>query len=157
MKAALRASLTDLDWLKQLPWVLLGLRTAVKEGLDASPAEVIYRHPLNLPGNITNHGPANPEVKKPAPVVHHGESKPFVPAGLATCRSVWIRNDRTRRSLDPPFIGPFPVLQRDSKFFVLKVFGKDQSVSIDRLKPAFLEGEYITRSGRTSRPPGRFS
>jgi transposase InsO family protein len=158
MKASLRASLTDVDWLKQLPWVMLGLRTTMKEGLDASPAEIIYQQPLNLPGNITNHGPANPEASPPAPVSHHCVPKPFVPTDLLSARSVWIRNDRAHRSLDAPFTGPFPVIRRDKKYFVVKVFGKDQSISIDRLKAAHLENDfYVTKSGRISRPPGRFS
>ena len=33
MKAALRAGLTDGNWLDRLPWVMLGLRTAPKEDL----------------------------------------------------------------------------------------------------------------------------
>ena len=42
MKAALRASLTDSNWLDKLPWVMLGLRTAPKEDLRSSSAELVF-------------------------------------------------------------------------------------------------------------------
>ena len=49
MKAALRASLKDKGWCDQLPWVMLGLRTAPKEDLQSSAAELVYRQPLPGP------------------------------------------------------------------------------------------------------------
>ncbi|XP_076065291.1 uncharacterized protein LOC143039300 [Oratosquilla oratoria] len=33
----------------QLPWVLLGLRTTPKEGLDVSPSEMVLGEPLVIP------------------------------------------------------------------------------------------------------------
>ena len=36
LKAALRARLTTPSWMDELPWVMLGLRTAPKEDLGAS-------------------------------------------------------------------------------------------------------------------------
>lgn len=157
MKAALRSTLTNDDWLSKLPWVMLGLRTATKEDLEHSPAELVYRHPLNLPGNVGNHAPADLHLGD-MPAAHHGSSRSFIPPGLQTCKSVWVRNDRTHRSLDQPFIGPFPVLQREDKFFIIKIYGREETVSLDRLKPAFIDDDcYRTRSGRASRPPARFS
>ena len=52
MKAALRASLKDGNWVDRLPWVMLGLRTAPKEDLQASSAELVYGQPLRVPGDF---------------------------------------------------------------------------------------------------------
>ena len=52
MKAALRASLTDSNWLDKLPWVMLGLRTAPKEDLRSSSAELVFGQPLRVPGDF---------------------------------------------------------------------------------------------------------
>lgn len=158
MKASLRSTLSDGDWLKKLPWVLLGLRTTVKEDLDRSPADIVYRQQINLPGNVTDRAPAPINSPTPTPAAHHGESRAYIPPGLETCKSVWLRNDRTHGSLDPPYTGPFPVLGRNGKHFTIKMYGREDTVSPDRLKPAFLDDNiYRTRSGRASRPPARFS
>ena len=52
MKAALRAGLTDGNWLDKLPWVMLGLRTAPKEDLQSSSAELVFGQPLRVPGDF---------------------------------------------------------------------------------------------------------
>ncbi len=48
LKSALRARLTGPNWMDELPWVLLGIRTAPKEDLGCSTAELVYGAPLSL-------------------------------------------------------------------------------------------------------------
>ena len=45
-KSSLRACLSGPNWLQELPWVLLGIRTAPKEDLRCSSTEVVYGAPL---------------------------------------------------------------------------------------------------------------
>ena len=40
----------------------------------------------------------------------------------------------------PPYTGPFPVIKCSPKYYTVTVNGRQQTVSIDRLKPAFFEG-----------------
>ena len=40
------------NWVKQLPTVMLGLRTAVKSDTGASPAEFIFGTTLRIPGEF---------------------------------------------------------------------------------------------------------
>ncbi|XP_032871989.1 uncharacterized protein LOC116969181, partial [Amblyraja radiata] len=47
-KGAMRARLTEPDWVDALPWVLLGIRTAPKEDLASSSAELVYGSPLTV-------------------------------------------------------------------------------------------------------------
>lgn len=163
MKASLRAKLADDNWLCKLPWVLLGLRSAMKEDLNASPADMVYRHHLNLPGNVIDSSLPSSLPKHLPSVKHHGNSPSYIPKDLATCKSVWLRNDKVRRPLDTPYTGPYPVVRRCDKYLVIKVYGKEQSVSCDRVKPASTcddDAECVhqrTRSGRVSKPPSRFS
>ena len=49
MKAALKARLRNQNWMDELPWVLLGIRTKPKEDLLASSAELVYGYPLTVP------------------------------------------------------------------------------------------------------------
>ena len=50
LRSALRARLIGSNWMMQeLPWVLLGIRTAPKEDLRCSSAEVTYSAPFTVP------------------------------------------------------------------------------------------------------------
>ena len=56
LKAALRARLNNADWMNQLPWVMLGLRTASKQDMGVSVAEMVYGSPLTVPGAFVGIG-----------------------------------------------------------------------------------------------------
>ena len=62
MKAALRTRLTGPNWIDELPWVLLGIRTAPKEDLGTSSAELVFGEPLTVPGDFI---PASSTVLQP--------------------------------------------------------------------------------------------
>lgn len=65
LKAALRASLTGGDRVDRLPWVLLGLCSAVKEDLGVSPAELVLGQPLRVPREFL---PENPPPRVSIPL-----------------------------------------------------------------------------------------
>ncbi|XP_055947041.1 uncharacterized protein LOC129980685 [Argiope bruennichi] len=48
-----------------------------------------------------------------------------------------LRIDRVKKPLEPPYEGPFLVLQRTQKFFTLLIKGEHVNISIDRIKPAY--------------------
>ena len=52
LKTALKARLTGLNWVEELPWVLLGLRNAPKEEFRYSSAELVYGESLTVPGEF---------------------------------------------------------------------------------------------------------
>ena len=60
LKAALKARLSGPNWVDELPWVLLGLRTTPKEDLNASPADLVYGAPLTVPGDFIQEAPQAP-------------------------------------------------------------------------------------------------
>lgn len=45
--------------------------------------------------------------------------------------------------LQPPYNGPYPVISRTDKVFVVRINGKNVTVSIDRLKPAYIITDII--------------
>lgn len=150
-KVAIRASGNSTNWSRELPLVLLGLRTTMKEDLNASPAELLYGERLMVPGELLigtpSHQPPDPvdfvrELKENMENIRPTESrtstcKVFVPKSLGNCKNVFLRIDRVRNSLEPPYEGPFPVKARSAKSYVILRDGKEVTVSIDRLKPAF--------------------
>ena len=58
---------------------------------------------------------------------------------LHSSSHVFVRNDAVRKPLQPPYRGPFAVIRRNDKFFTIDINGKLENVSLDRIKPAFLE------------------
>ena len=61
-------------------------------------------------------------------------------------------------ALSPPYRGPYRIVQRSDKAYLLNIHGKQDWVTLDRLKPAYVEPmDYVThtRAGRKSRPPDR--
>ena len=169
LKSALRATLTDGDWCDKLPWVMLGLRTSPKEDLCASPAELVFGQPLRVPGDFVpaNADPwsaarhlsaARADVRPfaPLPTSAHGVPGVYIPADLQTAPFVFIRHDAHRGTLRPPYDGPFRVVSRGPKCFVVDVGGRPESVSVDRLKPAHLDADVrpqVAQPPRRGRPP----
>jgi len=52
---------------------------------------------------------------------------------------VFVRHDAIRKPLQPPYDGPYEVLNRDKKHFTLNIKGRKEVVSLDHLKPAYLD------------------
>ena len=52
LKSAIKARLVDINWCSCLPLVLLGLRSAWKQGPEAAPSEMLYGTVLRLPGEF---------------------------------------------------------------------------------------------------------
>ncbi|XP_054711444.1 uncharacterized protein LOC129221033 [Uloborus diversus] len=50
-------------------------------------------------------------------------------------------NDGVRKSLQPPYNGPYAVIKHGAKVFKVMIKGKNVTVSVDRLKPAFLSAD----------------
>ena len=113
LKAALKARLIlGHNWVEELPWVLLGLRTASKEDLGYSSAELVYDEPLTVPGEFTlpQASPwsatefltafrAKTQLLKPEATVHHSKPHTYMPPSLLTAKYVYIRIDTVQTPL----------------------------------------------------------
>ena len=171
LKAALISRCTSPDWFSQLPWVLLGLRTTPKEGTGVSSAEMVYGDPLHVPADFFPAPHINDDldrlrqvVKKfvPCQPTYKDSTKMHIPKDLSSSSHVFLRVDARRAPLSPPYTGPFKVLQRREKTFLLDIRGSSDWISIDRLKPAYLLDDdtptvRLTRAGRPTQRPSRFS
>jgi cleavage and polyadenylation specificity factor subunit 1 len=130
----------DQHWTEVLPLVLLGIRTAFKENLQASVAELVYGEPLRIPGELLTPtsdpvGPVDPahhitELRQnmarliPIPATRHASPATFVHSDLEKCTRVVLRQDATRRALEPHYSGPYQVLSRREKTLQIFVRGK---------------------------------
>lgn len=51
---------------------------------------------------------------------------------------MFVRRDGPRAMLQAPYDGPYSVVSRDKKVFVVRINGENHNISIDRLKPAYV-------------------
>lgn len=159
LKTAITCRENSIHWSEEIPLVLLGLRSTYKDDIKGTPSEMLYGQTLQIPGQFFNTQEEitdSPEfiqkfknaIKKIKPIQtnHHGNKPVFVHKALNACTHVFLRNDATRSNFQPPYRGPFKVLQRYNKFFKISINNKTEKISIDRLKPAFFP------SGETNNP-----
>ncbi len=92
---------------------MLGIRTTPRDDLKYSPAEC-----------CTGNGDSTDPI--------------YIPFSLQECTHVFVRVDRVKRALEAPYEGPYEVVRKLRKYFVVRRGDKEISISIDRLKPAFL-------------------
>lgn len=152
MKAALRCQQSR--WTEALSLVLLGIRSAWKDDLEATSAEMVYGQPLRLPGEfLESRGPQGTDVNQaifvqdlkqrfqdlqPCNGIRHGDRKTFIFKDLAKCSHVFVRHDGPKKPLQQPYSGPHRVLSRSEIFFEIDVRGRSTTISTDRLKPAYI-------------------
>lgn len=144
------------SWSKALPVVLLGMRSALKEDLKASSAELVYGEPLCLPGEFIASSSVSDSDEpatfvtllrrhmaqmRPISVSRHGHTSTFIFKDLEKSSHVWLRDDTVRPALRPPYNGPYEVLDRhdDSKTVTIAIGSRRVVVSLDRCKPAYMD------------------
>jgi hypothetical protein len=142
----------------------LGIRSAFKEDLQTSSAELVFGEPLRLPGeffspsskgttDVTDFSARLRSIVQnlqPVPTSWHGRKKSFVFKDLATASYVFLRDDTVRGSLQAAYTGPYLILKKEQKVYKISVNGKPVSVSIDRLKPAYILTESDTNNDVSS-------
>ncbi|XP_015116582.1 uncharacterized protein LOC107040834 [Diachasma alloeum] len=138
VKAALMRN-APTPWSELLPTVMLGLRTCIKQDLNASPAQLLYGTELRIPGEflVSEDLPANPNFflekfmehireVRPSPTAHHTKSRCFLLKDLYTSSHVFVMIDVVKKPLDPPFSGPHRVIRRiDDRNFVIDLNGTE--------------------------------
>ena len=165
LKAALMARENCTNWMVHLPLVLLGIRTAWRNELDCSPAELTFGMALHLPGeavvpsgaDFSEHGVLRDLHKQMANLQptgstdHTGKETCFhVPPTLENAMHVFIWRDARAAPLTRPYQGPFKVVSTGEKVFEIDIHGKIDKISIDRLKKAYVDQYYDSKSTEQS-------
>ncbi len=137
LKAALKCQQTPTNW---VTLILLGIRTALKEDLKCSVAELVYGTTLRLPGEFfdsphnTTTDPAgyvnklrdSMQLLRATPTRLPRHRRVFVDQA---CTHVFVRHDAVRT----------PLQKRLEKSHVLRIKGQNRTTSMGRLKPTHLD------------------
>ncbi|XP_014777061.1 uncharacterized protein LOC106874016 [Octopus bimaculoides] len=152
LKAALSASADSSRWIEFLPIVLSGLRSSIKEDIGYSPAELLYRFSLTLPGQMivlantqeidtTNFVECLRDYmsKLPHMNIRKQDIKTYLPKDYSSWTHAFVRNDAVKHPLAAPYSGAFRVLSCTDEVFTLDLNGRKDTISVDRLKGAHIE------------------
>ncbi|VDP43407.1 unnamed protein product, partial [Schistosoma curassoni] len=133
------------------------IRNAVKADIEYTAAQLVYGTTIRLPGefvdpssssmnmDLTSYRNRLTSAMRP---VKPASTRPqstyiFVQPDLRYSTHVFVRRDSHRRPFESAYERSFKVLQRESKYYIVDKNGTNDSISIDRLKAAYLEGNPI--------------
>ena len=167
LKGALKAQPQPEHWVEALPLILLGIRTALKEDLSCTAAELLYGTTLRLPGEFFSANSqttvdaaqyvtrlrSSMQTLRAVPPRSATQHRVHVHPDLSKSTHVFVRHDAVRKPLQPPYDGPFKVVERADKFFTVDIHGRRDTVSIDRLKPAYIDSHVSTQRTPPLAPP----
>ncbi|GFU04020.1 transposon Tf2-6 polyprotein [Nephila pilipes] len=164
LKSAIKAH-ENSKWSEIIPIALLGMRSAVKKDINATCAELVYGTTLRLPSDLFSTDKFTTTCNQtyvsflrekmrslqPIPTSAHTKSSMFVPTDLKNCSHVFLKVDSVQPPLSQNYTGPHEVVQRTDKVFTILINGKKKTVSIDRVKPAYVwdDTDDIPLTGRS--------
>jgi hypothetical protein len=124
---------------------MLGLLTAPREDSGVSPAEPLQEHFIEqLWAGVPCVAPLRLQQLDPGP---------SAPAPLPSATFVYVRSLPAAPSLTLLYHGPFEVIKKVEKFFVLKIGGRFDAISVDCLKPHLSGPNVPVDPPRCGRPP----
>ena len=128
----------------------------------------MYGSPLRLPGEFFAPSPdeytdvtdfvsrlrAHIGKLRAVTASRHAAPSTFIFKALATASHVFLRHGALRGALQAPYVGPYEVLHRSDKTYTIDIQGSAKTVSIDRLKPAYVLHVDTEITSPPARPPG---
>ncbi|GFW01925.1 uncharacterized protein TNCV_3028962 [Trichonephila clavipes] len=90
--------------------------------------------PQNFVAKLQQHMAELKPLKSPS----NRKQNIFVHKDLKSCSHVFLRIDRVKKALEPPYEGPYTVHKKYDKYFTILIKDKTINISVDRLKPAYL-------------------
>ena len=131
VKTALKYNDNPSAWCENLGLVLLGIRSMVKEDIGCSSSELSLGTTLRLPGQFfSDNGDTVSHTEYRRRLVTFMKTfKPSLPREpcrrssyldkiLRTCTLVFVRDDGSATSLQPAYTEPYPVLDKEDKYFI---------------------------------------
>ena len=160
LKAAIMAHKSPNPWTITLPYVLLGVRSAVKELLGRSAAEMIYGKTLRLPGEFTEKYTVDAHTNldnysdklrvamsrlRLCPPRDTHQKNIFQYKEIDTCTHVFLRRIAIAPPLTAPYDGPYKVIVRSGR--VMKILNKRQGGN-SRIGPSWTSTFWVRACDR---------
>ncbi|GFT99445.1 uncharacterized protein TNCV_3239031 [Trichonephila clavipes] len=136
------------------------MRSALKDDINTTCAQLVYGTTLRLPSDLVTSDSINQTANStyvtsliqtmrslnPVSTAQHGTQNIYINPSLKTCSHIFLRSDKVNPPLTPPYTGPHLVISRNDKNFIIDLNGKQSTVSIDCIKPAYLLADVTDHS-----------
>ena len=148
LKSSLMAS--QQSWIDALPIVVFGHRITSPEN-GFSPHHLVTGSDILLPSSLVE--PQNSDFSREfvrnlsthltalnftVSDTRDRKEAVFVPTDLSKSTHVWLRVDRTKKSLEAPYSGPHKVVSFHGRTVEIEVASGTTTVSLERVKPCYL-------------------
>lgn len=148
LKTSLRCLGTSSNWHDSLPLVLLGWRNTFHSSTGTSPSVMLFGAGTAFPDELFREtintdlealhaarkhflsSDTNPSFGNSAQKLTH------LPSSVLSAKYVWIREKDTHH-MKPRYTGPFPVISIKGNVAKIKIQDAEQTINLERLKPAF--------------------
>jgi cleavage and polyadenylation specificity factor subunit 1 len=149
------------DWLQALPIVEFAYKITPSSVTGCSPFQLVTGSSVAVPAHMLDNRPikfneqfvnnlskhiSELQFSSPNAVSDHLFEPCTMPANLRDCSHVWVRTDRVKRPLEAPYLGPFSVVKRHPKHFIVRIGDREDTISVDRLKPVILRKDANSES-----------
>ncbi|GFX51281.1 transposon Tf2-6 polyprotein [Trichonephila clavipes] len=125
--------------------------------MNATCAELVHGTTLRLPSDLFSTDKITTTCNQtyvlflhekmralqPIPTSGHSNSSMFVPTNLKSCSHVFLIVDSIQPPLSQNYTGTHEVIRRTDKVFIILINGKRKTVSIDRVKPAYIWNDTV--------------
>ncbi|GFT97769.1 transposon Ty3-G Gag-Pol polyprotein [Trichonephila clavipes] len=136
------------------------MRSALKDDINPTCAQLVYGTTLRLLSDLVTSDSINQTANftyvtsliqtmrslNPVSTAQHGTQNIYINPSLKTCSHIFLRSDKVNPPLTPPYTGPHLVISRNDKNFIIDLNGKQSTVSVDRIKPAYLLADVTDHS-----------
>ena len=155
LKQSLRILSFDANWVKTLPFVLLGWRNTPSRTTGSTPSQLLFGTNTSMPNELIDSSLPIDDHSLNAARNHFlsldtnpsfsaaSKAQCYVPKSLSEATHVWIRaiSDSGFR---PRYNGPYRLLGVRDNVATIEQDGRHETINISRLKPAFGISDEIT-------------
>ena len=151
LKRAINALKDRSTWSYYLPYFTLQINNLCSDSNHFTAYQRLFGRPASIPGEILFPPQELPELISDADTeafqtlqqFHKKVSRPlkgpqkYIDKNLMGCDFVFVKNEQTTGKDKKPWKGPFRVLSRGKKFFLIDFIKNQRNVTIDRLKVSY--------------------
>ena len=166
VKTALRCLEEKEEWIEHIPLISLMLNNQVADTNMYTPYQKTFGKVCRVPGVLLVKEDCEEDASPDDSAIqlfcemmsqHYRSARPldlhsgYVEKNLMRADHVRVRKEGVRPSLSAFYEGPYPVIRKFQKYFIIRSWEGERKISVDRLKTAYMTDEAVAEPGPETR------